>query len=352
MGWYAPTTTEAFYRQLPKVDLHRHLEGSLRVSTLQEIARDEGITLPVSAGDLAATVQIQPSDALNSTVFLSKFQTLRLFYRTPEIIARVTREAIADAHADGVRYLELRFTPLALGRVRGFSLAEVMDWVCDSAMQASREFGLPTCLIASVNRHESVAVAEQVAGLAVERMGRGIVALDLAGNEADFDALPFLGVFRAAQAAGLRATVHAGEWGGAENVRQAIEAFQVDRIGHGVRVMEDAAVIALARERQTAFEVCPTSNYQSGVTRSVREHPFRGMLAQGLNVTACTDDPGISQITLSDEYRVLVEEAGLTRERLVDRILAAARASFLPAPQRETLLSKLPEEITATMASL
>lgn len=352
MGWYAPTTTEAFYRQLPKVDLHRHLEGSLRVSTLQEIARDEGITLPVSAGDLAAAVQIQPSDVLNSTVFLSKFQTLRLFYRTPEIIARVTREAIADAHADGVRYLELRFTPLALGRVRDFSLAEVMDWVCDSAMQASHEFGLPTCLIASVNRHECIAVAEQVAGLAVERMGRGIVALDLAGNEADFKALPFLGVFQAAQAAGLRVTVHAGEWGGAENVRQAIETFQVDRIGHGVRVMDDPAVISLARERQTAFEVCLTSNYQSGVTRSIREHPFGAMLAQGLNVTACTDDPGISQITLSDEYRVLVEEAGLTRERLVDRILAAARASFLPEPQRETLLSKLSEEITASMASL
>lgn len=352
MGWYAPTTTEAFYRSLPKVDLHRHLEGTLRVTTLRELALEQGISLPVPITDLSAAVQIQPTDALNSAVFLSKFQTLRLFYRTPEIIARVTREAIEDAHADGVCYLELRFTPLALGRARGFALADVMDWVCDSAADASKQYDLPVSLIVSVNRHESVEVAEQVASLALERLDRGIVALDLAGNEADFSALPFLDVFHAAQVSGLRITVHAGEWSGPENVRSAIEDFQVDRVGHGVRILEDPAVVALARERQTAFEVCVTSNFQSGVVRAVREHPIQRMLAQGLNVTANTDDPSISQITLSDEYRLLVEELGFSRKMLVDRILASARASFLPGPDREALLDRLLVEFAVSQVGL
>lgn len=352
MGWYARSTTDGYFLRLPKVDLHRHLEGTLRVNTLLEIARQQGITLPVREEALHAMVQIQQSEPLNSTVFLSKFQTLRQFYQTPEIIARVTREAIEDASTDGVRYIELRFTPLALARVRGFSLADVMDWVCESAAQASLDFGLPTRLIVSVNRHESVEIAAQVAELALQRKERGIVALDLAGNEADFSALPFLDVFRAARNGGLQVTVHAGEWGGPGNVREAIEVFQADRIGHGVRVMEDPAVLALARERQTAFEVCVTSNYQSGVVPGLQAHPIQHMLSQGLNVTVNTDDPSISQITLSDEYRVVVEELGLGLGALAEIILAAAQASFLSGPEKLDLTRQLTDEMAAVRDSL
>lgn len=345
MGWYRQSSSENYFQRLPKVELHRHLEGALRIDTLLEIAREYDIPLPVSGDGLEAMVQMQASDALNSAVFLSKFQILRQFYRSPEIIARVTREAIADAHADGVRYMELRFTPLALGRVQGFPMAEVMDWVCDSVAAAGREYDLPTRLIVSVNRHESVEIAEEVTALALERRHRGIVALDLAGNEAEFDALPFLDVFKTARAGGLGTTVHAGEWNGPENVRQAIEDFHADRIGHGVRVMEDPAVVALARERRTAFEVCLTSNFQTGVVPDLKEHPALRMLEQGLNVTLNTDDPSISQIALSDEYRVAVEELGFSRGRLEGLILAAVRASFLSPAERETLLLRLTDEI-------
>lgn len=347
MGWYAPAAAQEYFQQLPKVDLHRHLEGTLRVNTLVEIAHQQSITLPVNAEALHAQVQIQPDEPLNSTVFLSKFQTLRQFYQTPEIIARVTREAIEDARADGVRYLELRFTPLALARVRGFALSEVMDWVCESAAAASRDFDLPTRLIVSVNRHESVEIAAQVAELALQRMERGIVALDLAGNEVDFSAIPFLDVFRAARNGGLKVTVHAGEWGGPGNVREAIEVFQADRIGHGVRVMEDPAVAAVARERQTVFEVCVTSNFQSGVVPTLIAHPIRRMLAEGLNVTVNTDDPSISQITLSDEYGVAVEVFGLSHAALTGVILAAARASFLNEAEKTDLLRRLAQEIAS-----
>ncbi len=346
MGWYTPSSRQRFYQSFPKVDLHRHLEGSLRMQTLFDIAREHGITLPISP-DLATQVQMQSTDKLNFTTFLSKFQILRLFYRSAEIIQRVTREAIQDAAADGVQYLELRFTPVALGRAQRFSLREVMDWVADSAGQAAAESGILVRLIASVNRHESPALAEQVAGLALERRQKGIVGLDLAGNEADFSAAAFAPIFRRARAGGLHLTVHAGEWGPASNVREALEVLEADRIGHGVRVLEDPHVVDLARQRQVPFEVCLTSNLQSGVVPALAEHPLGRMLQAGLNVTLNTDDPSISRIALSDEYRLAVETLGLPggSDGLSRLVLQAANAAFLPEPERNQLVIRLAAQL-------
>lgn len=135
MGWYTPTSRQQFFRSYPKVDLHRHLEGSLRFKTLLDVAHQHGITLPVSP-DLSSLVQMQPGDTLNFSTFLSKFQYLRLFYRSAEVIQRVTREAVQDAAEDNVQYLELRFMPVALTRAQDLSLAEVMDWVAGTAQLA------------------------------------------------------------------------------------------------------------------------------------------------------------------------------------------------------------------------
>jgi adenosine deaminase len=329
-----------FYHSLPKVDLHRHLEGSLRVGTMQVVIREHEITLPRSP-DLSALVQMQANDPSNFETFLSKFQTLRLLYRSPEIIQRVTREAIEDAAADNVRYLELRFTPAALSRVKQFPLGEVMDWVAESAAQASQDYGIKVGLIVSLNRHEPLALGEETTRLAVERRHKGIVGLDLTGNEAQFAAGPFLDMFRQARASGLKLTVHAGEWGGAANIRQALEEFEADRIGHGVRVVEDENVMALAAERGTPFEVCLTSNFQSGVASGIEGHYLPRMLAAGVNVTLNTDDPSISGITLGDEYGLACEVLGTTRAALGERILAAARAAFLPDAERRQLVESL-----------
>jgi adenosine deaminase len=336
----------AFYRSIPKVDLHRHLEGSLRVETMQEVIRDHSITLPITP-DLSALVQMQANDPYNFETFLSKFQTLRLLYRSPEIIRRVTHEAILDAAADNVRYLELRFTPAALSRVKQFPLPDVMDWVLDSAAQASRECGIQVRLIVSINRHEPVALGEEIARLAVERRGRGIVGLDLTGNEAQFPAGPFLDIFRQARAGGLKLTIHAGEWGSAANIRQALVDFGVDRIGHGVRVLEDESVVALAIERGTPLEVCLTSNFQSGVVTGLHYHYLPRLLAAGLNVTFNTDDPSISGITLGHEYGLASEVLGVTRPVLYERILAAARAAFLPDSERHLLVESLSGQLNA-----
>jgi adenosine deaminase len=334
-----------FYFALPKVELHRHLEGSLRLRTMQEIARAQGITIPTSTGMLSNLVQVQKGDPSTYQNFLAKFSTLRLFYRSPEVIHRITREAVEDAAKDNIRYLELRFTPVALSRAERFPLGDVMDWVCDSALKAGAEFDLRVGLIVSVNRHESVELAEQVVWLAVARLGRGLVGLDLAGNEAEFPAVPFAGIFREAQQSGLKLTLHAGEWGGAANVREALQVFNADRIGHGVRVLEDPSTVALARERNTAFEICVTSNYQTGAIPSSMEHPFIKMLNDGINVTLDTDDPSISQITLTDEYHRVCEDMDLSLPVLKERILAAANSAFLPDLERQKLVDELKLEL-------
>lgn len=335
-----------FYKSLPKVDLHRHLEGSLRLKTMQEIARAHGISVPISTGPLSSLVRVQSSEPTTYQNFLTKFNTLRMFYRSPEVIHRVTREAIEDAANDNVRYLELRFAPVALSRAERFPMGQVMDWVCESASKAAREFGLRVVLIASVNRNESVELAEQVAWLAAARMGSGILGLDLAGNEAEYPAAPFLGIFKEAQQSGLKLTVHAGEWAGAANVREAMENFNAGRIGHGVRVMEDPAIVAMARERGTVFEVCVTSNIQTGAVRSMQEHPVMNMMKAGLNVTLCSDDPSISQIALSGEYQRACEDLGMEHKALKERILVAARASFLPKAECDILVEQLVKELS------
>jgi adenosine deaminase len=331
---------------LPKVELHRHLEGSLRLQTMQEIAAAYELTIPVGEVSLSGLVQVQDEDPLTFQNFLAKFQTLRLFYRSPEVIHRVTREAIEDAAQDNVRYMELRFTPVALSRAERFPLHDVMQWVCKGASEAAQEFGIQVRLIASVNRNESVELAEQVAWLAVQHLDCGLTGIDLAGNEADFPAKPFIGIFKEAQQSGLHVSIHAGEWGGPENVRQAIQDFGAERIGHGVRVMEDASVVALAAERHIPFEVCVTSNYQSGVVRSLAEHPLPAMLQAGLNVTINTDDPSISRITLGDEYRLAVRDLGVPQSVLKERILAAAQASFLPDAEKLALVESLKTELS------
>jgi adenosine deaminase len=333
------------YRALPKVELHRHLEGTLRLDTMLDIARQHGITIPADVLRLSSLVQMQDEEKYTFQNFLSKFNTLRLFYRSPDVIHRITEEAIEDAARDNVRYMELRFTPVALSRAERFPLHDVIDWVVTSAQAAGRKFGVLVRLIASVNRHESSELAEQVAWLAVEHKDNGIAAMDLAGNEAEFKSEPFYGVFKEAKQAGLHVTIHAGEWGPAANVQEAIQELGAERIGHGVRVLEDEYVTRLAQERGSAFEVCVTSNYQSGVVPALDKHPLAEMVRRGLNVTVNTDDPSISRITLSHEYHVVCDDLGLSEAQLKDRILAAARSAFLGEAERAALVTRLTQDL-------
>lgn len=343
-----PTHPAEFYQSLPKVELHRHLEGSLRLNTLLEIARQYDLALP-GGEKLRSLVQVVDSDPHTSQNFLSKFEILREFYRSPEIIQRVAREVVADAAADNIRYMELRFTPVALSKAAGFPLGEVMDWVIQGVQEAETASDIKTGLIISVNRHESTGLAEQIIQEAIDRRQAGIVGVDLAGDEANYPAAPFKAIFHEARQEGLKSTIHAGEWGPAENVVQAINFFQADRIGHGVRVMEDPQAVELARESGIPFEVCLTSNYQSGVVDDLARHPLQRMIASGLNTTVNTDDPGISQITLGDEYALACEQIGIDLETLKANIVAAAQSAFLSPGARDVLAVSLEEQLAQAM---
>jgi adenosine deaminase len=340
-----PPQAGTSFQKWPKIELHRHLEGSIRLETMLDIVKHNALDLPLDRKALSRLTQVQPGDPLDAASFLSKFTTIRQFFRSRDIIERITREAVEDAAADNIRYIELRFTPVALSRINQYPLGDVIDWVCAAATDAGTHHGVTVRLIASNNRHEPVELCTEVAGLAAQRMHKGIVGLDLAGNEQSHAMEPFLPTFLRARDAGLAITLHAGEWAGPDNVRQAIEAFGAQRIGHGVRVLEDAAITTLARERGTMFEVCITSNCQTGVVRAPAEHPFRRMRASGLKASLHTDDPTLSQLTLSTEYQLASAALNMTHAELKQSIIDAAQAAFLPAPEKATLVTTLQAEL-------
>lgn len=325
----------------PKVDLHRHLEGSLRFSTILDLAQQAEGDFQVDPEKLRSMVVVGTGDERTPRVFLSKFELLRRLYRSPEIIQRITKETIGDAAADRIRYLELRFTPLALAHGGRFPLKDVFDWVIEAADQASRIHAIEVGLIVSVNRHEDVRQAESVAQLAVDFRGRGVVALDLAGDETSFQAHPFVPIFASARAAGLGIAVHAGEWANGDAVRHALLIMGADRIAHGVRVLEDPEAVELALARRTTFEICLTSNLQSGVVPRLGEHPLGRMLDAGLSVTLNTDDPGICGTTLSRELGLAATELGLSLDTLKGLTLTAAQGTFLTERAKQLLEDEL-----------
>jgi adenosine deaminase len=323
----------------PKIDLHRHLEGSLRLSTLAEIAQEHGVDLPSwDLEELRPYVQMV-NDSPNFHSFLSKFKLLRRFYSTREAVMRVAYEAVADAAADNVKYLELRFNPVALAKMQGFSYEEVAEWVISAARSAQRDHGIQVRLIAQIGRDESLAVARQVAEVAIAFQDQGFVGLDLAGDELSYSAARFAEVFRWAKGQGLNVTIHAAEAGRASNIREAIEVLGADRIGHGVRAMEDLSIIDLLIKNRVTLEMCPTSNLQTGVISRLGQHPLWAYQKVGIPVTINTDDPSISNTTLTDEYMVAMRGIGIPLRAIRKMILVAAESAFLPDAERHRLVA-------------
>ncbi len=325
---------------LPKVDLHRHLEGSIRLETLVAVARQYGLELPAyDVEGLRSYVQVMPGSPMNATNFLSKFTVLRRFFYSPDVIKRIAREAVEDAAADNIKYMELRCTPKALSKLMDFSFDQVVSWVCEAVGEAARFADIRVRVIISMNRHESLLDAERAVRAAINHLEHGVVAVDLAGQEAGFPAEPFYPLFAQAKKAGLGITVHAGEWDGPENIRDAIEFMGAQRIGHGVRVIEDSRIAQLARETGLTFEVCPTSNVQSGSVHGMEQHPLRDMIHLGLKSTINTDDPSVSNIKLSDELVCSIEQLGLTLDEVKRCILNGAQCAFLPEEERVALVA-------------
>lgn len=323
---------------LPKIDLHRHLEGSLRLATLAEIAHEHGVDLPSwNLEQLRPYVQVVDDDQPDFHGFLAKFKLLRRFYSSREAVIRVAYEAVADAAEDNIRYLELRFNPVALAFNQGFSFEEVVDWVISATDQAQDDYPIQVRLIVQIGRHEPQ-YARQLAEIAADRQERGVVAIDLAGDEITYPVTDFVDVFRWAKQQGLHITVHAAEAGPPSNVIAAIEMLGAERIGHGVRAKEDLSVIDLLNQQQVPLEMCPTSNLQTGIIPKLAQHPLFAFYQIGIPVTINTDDPSISNTTLTDEFLVATHGAGVPFRVLPEIILNAAKAAFLPEPEKKRLV--------------
>jgi len=329
-----------FLKEMPKIDLHRHLEGSLRLQTLAEIAIEHGIDLPAySLEKLRPYVQVTDNSS-DFHQFLAKFRLLRRLYRSREAVERIAYEAVADAAADNIRYLELRFNPVALARAQDFALSDVTDWVCKSIARAQKSHDIWVRLILQIGRDENIDTAREIIELAIAHQDKSVVGIDLAGDEINYPPHRFAPLFRRAREEGLGITVHAGEAGSAENVHTAIELLHATRIGHGVRAVENSNVVRFVREHGVTFEVCPTSNLQTGVVRAMSQHPLPDLIALGLRVTINTDDPSISDTTLTDEYVVAMSAIGLNLNEIRQTVSTALEAAFLSQEERDELTGR------------
>ncbi len=334
-------------RSLPKIDLHRHLEGSLRLSTLLDIAVEHGINVPTrDVEQLRPYVQIT-NDPPDYRRFLEKFKILRQFYTSKEAVQRIVREAIIDAAHDNIRYLELRFNPEALAYAQNFSRNDVVEWVKEATRSAQAETGTRTCLILTIPRTESLQTADEIAELSIAHLGDLVRGIDLVGDEANFPVDRFLKPFLRARAAGVCITIHAGEWASAQNVYTAVKYLDAQRIGHGIRSIENSNVIQLLYERKVALEVCPTSNLQTGAVYGITQHPLLDLYNLRLRVTLNTDDPSISDTTLSDEYVVAVSSLGIEPRHIYHMLRYSAEAAFIPPEELPWLIAMMRRELAA-----
>jgi adenosine deaminase len=332
---------------MPKVEIHRHLEGSLPVEFFLDLAREFPMDLPADEADglrHALSMVDRPPDFKE---FLRRFETLRSFYVDEECVRRAAREAVRLAAEESIRYLELRYNPVHFASQAGFHLERVVEWITESRDEAAAEFGIQVELIATVNRDDPVQESLPVIEAAIAGAGEHFVGIDIAGDETATNLVRFAGVVRRARAAGLGVTVHAGEVGPASNVQDAIRLLGADRIGHGIRVMEDPDVVRLAVETGTFFEVCPSSNLRTGAVESMEKHPIAEMARAGLAVTVSTDDPMIAGTTLTDEYLLLCEALGLESQDFLELNLTALQGAFRPAEERSQLEQMFEEDFSS-----
>jgi adenosine deaminase len=341
-------TIEPAVETIPKIHLHCHLEGTLRAQTFVELARRYGLSTRYRPGgeDLPGpTDPEQVYQFASFPEFLLIFAAVSRSLASPDDYARLAREFVEDALAQNVRYGELFISPSVWSFFhRELDLAAtVRDIVAE--LRAARALGAEFSLILDVTRNFGAESAMRTAQLAASLAGEGVIGIGLGGDEARFPPELFVEVFAAARAAGLHAVAHAGEAAGAQSVRDAVTLLHAERIGHGVRALEDDAVVDLLRERGIALEVAPTSNHRTGVVSPDEEHPIYELDRRGVLVTLDADDPAIFGTSIAREYQLVAEHAGCaTLERFVAQ---AIDASFADAGRKRALHELLNEYVRA-----
>ena len=335
--------TRELVQRLPKAELHVHLDGCLRPTTMLELARQAGITPPASNPE-ALRAYMLVDNAHNLEEFLTRFDVTIALLQTPEAIERVAYEMVEDAARDNLRYLEVRYCP-ALSTRQGLSLDEVILAERRGFARGERDFGVRTAIINCSLRHLAPEVSVEIAEHSVRMRPHGVVAFDLAGGEAGRMPGVHGEAFDIAAKGGLGITIHAGEAAGAESIAEAIHRCHAERIGHGTRLFEDPELEAYVRDRRIAIEVNITSNLQTHAVERAALHPLRRYLDRGLNVTLCTDSWLMCGVLLSDEYWLAHTELGVTREEMHRMILHGFASAFLPWPEKQALVTAVKIEL-------
>ena len=319
---------------MPKAELHLHLDGSLRVETALDLARTRHVDAPLDPAAMSAAL-IAPMPCADQAELLRAFDLPIALMQDAEALERISAELVDTKAADGVRYVEIRWGPL-LHVASGLPLSDGIAAVCAGAQAAGARTGTVVRLICTALRSHDPAANVVLAETAARFRDQGLTGWDLAGPEAAFpDPLDHAAAFEVARAGGLRVTLHAGEWGGAAQVRRAL-ALDPERIAHGPGAVNDAALCAELIERNVTLDLCPTSNRQAGIVPSLAAHPLARLHRAGVPVTLNTDDTTVSDITLSEEYLGAVETIGLTLPELwaIDRhaldVAFAAEADLAP----------------------
>lgn len=322
--------------KLPLVDLHRHLDGSVRLETILDLGRRHHLALPAwDAAGLRPYVQVtEPQPGV--LAFLERFEWMTGVLVDLNACRRVARECVEDCAREGLDYVELRFSPWFMAEAHGLDPAGVTAAVVEGVQQGSAETGLRTNLIGILSRTYGPELAEKELNALLTRR-EAICALDLAGDEAHYPALWFRDHFKRARDAGWQVTVHAGESDGPQSIWSALRDLGARRIGHAVHAPADPALMAALAEQQIGIETNLTSNVQTMTAPSYAAHPLKTFLEAGLLATINTDDPGISAIDIAHEYEVAAPRAGLSAAQIRQVQVNGLEAAFLSVAEKEEL---------------
>lgn len=330
---------EEWVQRMPKVELHVHLEGSIRPQTLAELADKNGIGLP---GGVASIYQFSDFQG-----FLDTYMQSAACLCTQEDFERVTYEFLIDQAALGILYCEVFLSSMQHLK-RDFDFKCIMQGIQAGYNRAREETGIRMGVIFDHGRQFGAAEGMRVLERAIKTQDYGVIGLSIGGDEVNFPPELFTEVFRRAREAGLAVTAHAGEVRGPESVWGAIHALGVRRIGHGIRSIEDPELIDYLRREEIYLDICPTSNLWTGAVSSLSEHPVRDLFEAGVPISLSSDDPALFQTNLVKEYVLLHRHFGFSREELKAISLNGVRASFLPNPDK----AALEEQFAAALAPL